>query len=137
LYSIPKFKLRLIYDKIVRKLNCKQFIRGQTFRLAYETWCLKTSDEQLLNFDFYQGISTKINIVYKNMFRKYAATTIKMLYKFLKEIQNLPYEFILIIFLLKLICLSFEKKWLSWCEKNRWPKNVPKSNQRLKLKIKT
>lgn len=90
--------------KYFGKHSCKQFIRGKPIRFGYKIWCLNTPDGYLVNFDFYQGISPKRNVVYENLFGKCTAPFIKMLEEFPKEKKNYRTDFILIIFLLDSIC---------------------------------
>ena len=68
--------------KYFGKHSCKQFIRGKPIRFGYKIWCLNAPDGYLINFDFYQGISPKRNVLYENMFGKCTAPFIKMLEEF-------------------------------------------------------
>lgn len=71
--------------KYFGKYSLKQFIRGKPIRFGYKIWCLKAPDGYLVNFDFYQGISPKRNIVYENKFGKCAAPLEKCLKNFPKK----------------------------------------------------
>jgi len=124
--------------KYFGKHSCKQFIRGKPIRFGYKIWCLNAPDGYLINFDFYQGISPKRNVLYENMFGKCTAPFIKMLEEFPKEKKNLPYRFYFDNLFTGLNLLKFLKMngyhGTGTIRENRLPKNCPMSNQKIMQK---
>lgn len=124
--------------KYFGKHSCKQFIRGKPIRFGYKIWCVNTPDGYLVNFDFYQGISSKKNVVYENLFGKRTAPFIKMLEEFPKEKKSLSYRFYFDNLFTGLSLLKFLKingyHGTGTVRENRMPKNCPMTNQKQLLK---
>lgn len=87
---------QLSYDesmvKYFGKHSCKQFIRGKPIRFGYKMWCLNTKEGYLINFELYQGQSSKSNTDYGLLFGKASAPLLVLLDELPESKRNLRYH---------------------------------------------
>lgn len=74
------------------KHGCKQFIRGKPIRFGYKAWSLCTPSGYMVNFEIYQGKSTKGSTEY-DRYGKCAAPLLSMIDDLPENIRDLPFEF--------------------------------------------
>lgn len=78
--------------KYFGKYSCKQFIRGKPIRFGYKMWRLNAKEGYLINFELYQGQSSKSNTVYGLLFGKASASLLVLLDELPESKRNLRYH---------------------------------------------